>query len=105
MRVLSEREYLSIKLGDRGNRTNVFRYGLPNDFATKMKILGSKSRFYYNLRGHDFLSFSGQWRSRIGEFDVRHVETARTLITESSLMGSVHSKNHGRGFEGLNMVC
>jgi hypothetical protein len=63
-------------------------------------------RFYYNIRGHDFLSYSGQYRGRGGRDDVGHVETAFIPISESSLLESLRLENVNspNKFLGPNMI-
>lgn len=63
-----------------------------------------QKRFFYNFRGHDFLSYSGQFRGKRGIDDVGHVNTAFVPISESSLLESLRRKNEQKGTLGLNMV-
>jgi hypothetical protein len=37
-----------------------YSYGLPQSFETRLKKL-TKTQYIYNIRGHDFPSYMGQW--------------------------------------------
>lgn len=73
-----------------------------------------KKCFYYNIRGHDFLSYSGHWIGIRGVNDVGYVETAFVPISESSLLDSVRleneqhkssrQKNTKNKYSGLSMI-
>lgn len=79
------------------------RYGLPVAFATQMVNKSHRKRFFFNIRGHDFLSYCGQWKGK-SRNDVGHVETAYVPISESSLLESLRRENEKKGFLGANMI-
>jgi len=62
-----------------------------------------RKRFFYNIRGHDFLSYSGQYVSKNSD-DVGHVETAYVPISESALLESLRRENEQHGYLGPNMI-
>ncbi|PMD44602.1 hypothetical protein L207DRAFT_525915 [Hyaloscypha variabilis F] len=95
-----------IRIGDNGipqqGECITEMYGLPTALASNFDRTSYSKIFVFNLRGHDFLSHTGQWTGSNGKGG--YLPTSPTSISELALLKPLRDKNEANGYDGSEMI-